>query len=83
MTLFQVHGLGTIVDSASCILERALIIAAADTKSSARDALTAAAEIPEGDGYQAALTNFRYLANAAWTMAEAKAFITRATPGKP
>jgi nicotinamidase-related amidase len=25
---------------------------------------TAGAQVPEGDGYQAALTNFRYLANA-------------------
>jgi nicotinamidase-related amidase len=27
---------------------------------------TAAARLPEGDGYQAALTNFRYMANAVW-----------------
>jgi len=33
---------------------------------------TAAAQIPEGDGYAAALTNFRYLANAVWTTAEVK-----------
>ncbi|MCP4386292.1 MAG: cysteine hydrolase [Hyphomicrobiales bacterium] len=31
-----------------------------------RDA-TAAAMLPEGDGYLAALTNFRYIANALWT----------------
>lgn len=31
-----------------------------------RDA-TAASKIPEGDGYLAALTNFRWLANALWT----------------
>ncbi|UWQ90658.1 cysteine hydrolase [Aliisedimentitalea scapharcae] len=31
-----------------------------------RDA-TAAAKLPEGDGYQAALINFRYMANALWT----------------
>lgn len=31
-----------------------------------RDA-TAAAKLPEGDGYQAALINFRYVANALWT----------------
>ncbi len=30
-----------------------------------RDA-TAAAKLPEGDGYAAALTNFRYMANAVW-----------------
>jgi nicotinamidase-related amidase len=35
-----------------------------------RDA-TAAAKLPEGDGYQAALINFRYMANAVWTTAEA------------
>ena len=28
---------------------------------------TAAAMLPEGDGYLAALTNFRYMANAVWT----------------
>jgi nicotinamidase-related amidase len=31
-----------------------------------RDA-TAAAKLPEGDGYLAAITNFRYVANALWT----------------
>ena len=31
---------------------------------------TAAAIIPEGDGYLAALTNFRYMANAVWTTEE-------------
>jgi biuret amidohydrolase len=35
-----------------------------------RDA-TAAAILPEGDGYLAALTNFRFMANAVWTTAEA------------
>lgn len=35
-----------------------------------RDA-TAAAKLPEGDGYLAALTNFRYVANALWTTDEA------------
>ena len=40
-----------------------------------RDA-TAAAMLPEGDGYQAALTNFRYMANALWTTEEAVALIT-------
>jgi len=34
-----------------------------------RDA-TAAAKLPEGDGYQAAITNFRYVANALWTTDE-------------
>ncbi len=34
-----------------------------------RDA-TAAAMLPEGDGYLAALINFRYIANALWTTDE-------------
>jgi nicotinamidase-related amidase len=34
-----------------------------------RDA-TAAAILPEGDGYLAALTNFRFIANAVWTTGE-------------
>ena len=33
----------------------------------------APAMLPEGDGYLAALTNFRYLANALWTTDEAVA----------
>ena len=32
---------------------------------------TAAAKVSEGDGYKAALVNFRFLANAVWTTAEA------------
>lgn len=28
---------------------------------------TAAAQVPEGDGYQSALTNFRFIANAVWS----------------
>lgn len=35
-----------------------------------RDAI-AAAMLPEGDGYLAALINFRYMANAVWTTEEA------------
>ena len=35
-----------------------------------RDA-TAAAMLPEGDGYLAAIINFRYIANALWTTDEA------------
>ena len=31
---------------------------------------TAAAKIPEGDGYLAAITNFRYMANGVWTTEE-------------
>lgn len=43
-----------------------------------RDA-TAAAKLPEGDGYLAAIINFRYIANALWTTDEAVARITGAT----
>ncbi|GAB5467838.1 MAG: hypothetical protein Kilf2KO_08680 [Rhodospirillales bacterium] len=39
---------------------------------------TAAAMLPEGDGYLAALTNFRYIANAVWTTDEAIAQIDAA-----
>ena len=34
---------------------------------------TAAAMLPEGDGYLAALINFRYIANAVWNTDEAVA----------
>ena len=34
---------------------------------------TAAAKLPEGDGYHAAIINFRYIANAVWTTEEAVA----------
>ena len=34
---------------------------------------TAAAKVPEGNGYDAALTNFRYLANTVWSTEEAVA----------
>ncbi len=34
--------------------------------------VTAAAQVDEGDGYAAALVNFRYMANAVWTTKEAK-----------
>lgn len=40
-----------------------------------RDA-TAAARLPEGDGYLAALINFRYIANDLWTTEEAVALIS-------
>lgn len=43
-----------------------------------RDA-TAAAKIPEGDGYHAALINFRYVANALWTTEETVKKIESAT----
>ena len=38
---------------------------------------TAAAQIPEGDGYLAALINFRFMANAVWTTEEAVKRLTR------
>jgi nicotinamidase-related amidase len=34
---------------------------------------TAAAIVPEGNGYEAALVNFRFMANAVWTTDEAVA----------
>jgi nicotinamidase-related amidase len=37
---------------------------------------TAAAKLPEGDGYLSALTNFRYMANALWTTDEAVSLIS-------
>ncbi len=40
---------------------------------------TAAAQAPGLDGYAAALTNFRFLANAMWTTAEAKTAIEGST----
>ena len=39
---------------------------------------TAAAMLPEGDGYLAALINFRYIANGLWTTEEAVSRITTA-----
>ena len=40
---------------------------------------TAAAQTPDIDGYAAALTNFRFLANATWTTAEASSKIKAAS----
>ena len=37
---------------------------------------TAAAKVPEGDGYLAAIINFRYIANAVWTTDEAVKHMT-------
>lgn len=37
---------------------------------------TAGAQVPEGDGYQAALVNFRFLANSVLTTTETRAAIT-------
>ena len=33
---------------------------------------TAAAQVEEGDGYAAALVNFRFIANTVWTTKQAK-----------
>jgi len=41
---------------------------------------TAAAKVPEGDGYEAAITNFRYLANTVWTTEEAVDLISQIEP---
>ncbi len=46
-----------------------------------RDA-TAAAKLPEGDGYLAALTNFRFIANALWTTDDAVRRIRGAASGE-
>jgi len=40
---------------------------------------TAAAKVPEGDGYQAALVNFRFIANSVQTTEEVKRAIEAAT----
>ena len=32
---------------------------------------TAGARLPEGDGYEAAMVNYRYIANALWSTQEA------------
>jgi hypothetical protein len=40
---------------------------------------TAAAQTPEIDGYAAALTNFRFLANANWSTAQATSNIKAAS----
>jgi len=39
---------------------------------------TAAAKVEEGDGYAAAMVNFRFMANATWTTSEAVEIIKRA-----
>jgi len=39
---------------------------------------TAAAKLPEGDGYLAALINFRFIANALWSTDETVARLTGA-----
>jgi nicotinamidase-related amidase len=43
---------------------------------------TAAAKLPEGDGYQTALVNFRYMANTVWTTADAVDAMKRSGGGK-
>lgn len=44
---------------------------------------TAAARVEEGDGYAAAVTNFRFLANATWTTEQALAALGNAVEGRP
>ncbi len=39
---------------------------------------TAAAQVPEGDGYVSALVNFRFIANAVWITDEAVKMINKA-----
>ncbi|MEM9555893.1 MAG: cysteine hydrolase [Acidobacteriota bacterium] len=41
---------------------------------------TAAAQVPEGDGFAAAMVNFRFLASALWTTAEAAKKLGAVTP---
>ena len=41
---------------------------------------TAGPRLPEGDGYLAALVNFRFLASAVWTTAEAVALLDGGGP---
>jgi nicotinamidase-related amidase len=43
---------------------------------------TAGARLPEGDGYLAALVNFRFLASAVWTTAEATAQLKKSVAAK-
>jgi nicotinamidase-related amidase len=43
---------------------------------------TAAAKIPDGNGYAAAMTNFRFMANAVWTTDEAAKYIGETTLSK-
>jgi nicotinamidase-related amidase len=38
---------------------------------------TAAAIVPEGNGYEAALVNFRFIASAVWTTEEAGVAISK------
>ena len=43
---------------------------------------TAAAKVEEGDGYAAAMVNFRFMANTTWTTAEAVETIAQAVEGQ-
>ncbi len=43
---------------------------------------TAAAKVEEGDGYAAAMVNFRFMANTTWTTLEAVETIARAMEGQ-
>ena len=44
---------------------------------SLRDSGCAAAIVPDGNGYEAALVNFRFMASAVWTTEEATKAITQ------
>lgn len=44
---------------------------------------TAAPQVPDGDGYQAALVNFRFLANAVWTTEEVMKALSTIRTVKP
>ncbi|MFT5357831.1 MAG: nicotinamidase-related amidase [Polyangiales bacterium] len=41
---------------------------------------TGAAIVEEGNGYEAAVTNFRFLANAVWTTTQAVAALSQSAP---
>jgi len=43
---------------------------------------TAAAQVAEGDGYAAAVTNFRYMANTVWSTAEVKSRLAAFAPSE-
>ena len=44
---------------------------------------TAAAILPEGNGYEAALVNFRFMASAVWTTEEVEQALAKITPSNP
>ncbi len=44
---------------------------------------TAAAKLPDYDGYKAALVNYRFIANAVWTTEEVKQALAKMNPCNP